>query len=178
MKEILDYLERERQKGLRIHEETDKLLMDGMASDEQEYDWAYYEGYADGMAAAINKISESMHSVVSNVVKELPVFKGYTVDERLREFRKMDVGVIPKFIPFDSPKGQELLSEYRKQKIHVDEYGEWTCLCGNVASEDGFFPCDADGNSVEPTPQEWTTNLYRCDRCLRKINQATGEIVA
>ncbi len=64
------------------------------------------------------------------------------------------------------------------ERIHVDEYGEWTCLCGNVALEDGFYPCDAEGNVVEPTPQEWTTNLYRCDRCHRKINQATGEIVA
>jgi len=115
------------------------------------------------------------------VVKELPIFKGYTVDERLKEFRRVishEEGPSIEFIPFDSPKGQELLSEYRKQKIHVDEYGEWTCLCGNVASEDGFFPCDADGNLVEPSWQEWTTNLYRCDRCLRKINQATGEIVA
>jgi len=115
------------------------------------------------------------------VVKELPIFKGYTVDERLKEFRRVishEEGPSIEFIPFDSPKGQELLSEYRKQKIHVDEHGEWTCLCGNVASEDGFFPCDADGNVVEPSWQEWTTNLYRCDRCLRKINQATGEIVA
>src|SRR5438270_13199391 len=100
MKEILDYLERERQKGLKIHEETDKRLMEGMASDEQEYDWAYYEGYADGMAAAINKIRELTQSVAGAVVKELPVCKGYTGDDRLREFRKMDVGVIPEFIPF------------------------------------------------------------------------------
>jgi len=100
--------------------------MEGMASDDQEYDYAYYEGYADGVCAAINKISESMHSVVGNVVKELPVFKGYTVDERLKEFRRVKLGYSEafkrgtstmEFISFDSPKGQQLLSEYRKQKV-------------------------------------------------------------
>ncbi len=114
------------------------------------------------------------------MVKELPKFKGYAVDERLKEFRRVmyhEEGPSIEFISFDSPKGQELLSEM-EAKIHVDEHGEWTCICGNTASEDGFFPCDAVGNLVEPTPQEWTTNLYRCDRCHRKINQATGEIVA
>jgi hypothetical protein len=45
------------------------------------------------------------------VVKELPKFKGYTVDERVREFRVMNYGEMPEFIPFDSPKGQELLSD-------------------------------------------------------------------
>jgi hypothetical protein len=56
MKEVLEYLERERERGLEIHEEMDKLMADGSASDDQQYDWSYYEGYADGMAAAINKL--------------------------------------------------------------------------------------------------------------------------
>lgn len=56
MKEVLEYLERERERGLQIHEEMDKLMMEGEASDEQEQDWSYYEGYADGIAAAINKL--------------------------------------------------------------------------------------------------------------------------
>jgi len=45
--------------------------------------------------------------------KKLRVFKGYTVDERLREFRVMNYGEMPEFIPFDCPKGQELLSEMK-----------------------------------------------------------------
>ena len=56
MNDILEYLERERQRGLKIHEEMDKLMKEGMADDEQEFDWSYYEGYADGIAAAINKL--------------------------------------------------------------------------------------------------------------------------
>jgi len=114
------------------------------------------------------------------VVKELPIFKGYTVDRRLKEFRMVvyhNEGPNIEFIPFDSPKGQQLLSEM-EAKIHVDEYDEWTCVCGNTSLGEGFYPCDAEGNIVDPTPEEWTTNLYRCDRCFRKINQATHEIVA
>lgn len=47
------------------------------------------------------------------MVSELPKFKGYTVDERLKEFRKAEYGKSIEFIPFVSPKGQELLEEKR-----------------------------------------------------------------
>lgn len=46
---------------------------------------------------------------------KLPEFEGYTVDERLRQFRKVD----PKkpsidFVDFDSEEGQELLRAYEE----------------------------------------------------------------
>ena len=53
-------------------------------------------------------------------VRKLKTFKGYTVDLRLQEFRKVRVanyrnGVYEdryiEFIPFDSPKGQTLLAQ-------------------------------------------------------------------
>lgn len=31
-------------------------MANGEANDDQEIDWSYYEGYADGIAAAINKL--------------------------------------------------------------------------------------------------------------------------
>lgn len=47
------------------------------------------------------------------MVIALPTFKGYTVDMRLRQFRKVDRSKPSiKFIEFDSSEGQELLSEY------------------------------------------------------------------
>ncbi|HYT36280.1 MAG TPA: hypothetical protein VEL49_03800 [Ktedonobacteraceae bacterium] len=113
------------------------------------------------------------------MVKELPIFKGYTVDERLKEFRRViyhEEGPSIEFIPFDSPKGQELLSEM-EATILTDEFGEWVCICGNVPSDEGFYPCDEQGNMVEPTPEEWTTKLYRCDRCGRIIDQDTRKVV-
>jgi hypothetical protein len=67
--------------------------------------------------------------------------------------------------------------KYSKTKISMDEYGEWICLCGNKAIECGFFPCDLDGNEVEPTPEDWTTDCYVCDKCGRIINQSTLQIV-
>jgi hypothetical protein len=44
--------------------------------------------------------------------RRLPTFCGYTVDERLREFRRVDnVSLTIEFIPFDSAKGRKVLKE-------------------------------------------------------------------
>lgn len=51
------------------------------------------------------------------MVKVLPTFKGYTVDERLREFRKLGWGEATEFVRFDSPKGEQLLKEMREKGI-------------------------------------------------------------
>jgi len=52
----------------------------------------------------------------------LPEFKGYTVDVRLREFRKMILGKTPEFISFDSPQGQTLWAEFQKAKERKVRY--------------------------------------------------------
>ncbi len=56
----------------------------------------------------------------------LPEFRGYTVDERLREFRKIKYGELPEFIPFDSNQGQRLLAAYVAHqsgiKQQIDDY--------------------------------------------------------
>jgi hypothetical protein len=49
-------------------------------------------------------------------MRVLPVFKGYTVDERLREFRRCVYGKKLEFVSFDSPKGKKLLAQYLKEK--------------------------------------------------------------
>ncbi len=43
----------------------------------------------------------------------LPTFKGYTVDMRLREFRRAIPDVTLEFIPFGSPEGEALLEELK-----------------------------------------------------------------
>jgi hypothetical protein len=65
------------------------------------------------------------------------------------------------------------------QRINVDPVGsdEWLCLCGNRAIEDGFYPCNSEGEQVEPTDEDWTTNCYVCDRCGRIIRQDSREVV-
>ena len=47
---------------------------------------------------------------------ELPTFNGWTIDARLRQFRKVTRGENPQieFIDFDSEKGQELLLEMQE----------------------------------------------------------------
>jgi len=46
------------------------------------------------------------------MVKVLPVFNGYTVDVRLRQFRKANLETGMEFIDFSSPEGDDLLEEY------------------------------------------------------------------
>jgi hypothetical protein len=59
--------------------------------------------------------------------------------------------------------------------ISID--GEWVCVCGNTALEEGFFPCDEYGVPVEPTPQEWDTDCYVCEQCGAIIDVHTLQIV-
>ena len=46
------------------------------------------------------------------MIKILPKFKGYTVDVRLKEFRKVGPHQGSEFIPFDSLKGDRLLEGF------------------------------------------------------------------
>lgn len=50
------------------------------------------------------------------MVKKLPEFKGYTVDERLRQFRKVDKeNPSIEFVDFKSEKGEKLLKEFNER---------------------------------------------------------------
>ncbi len=48
------------------------------------------------------------------MIRRLPVFKGYTVDMRLQEFRKIPLDRLPEFVPFLSDKGARLFYEFRQ----------------------------------------------------------------
>ncbi len=45
------------------------------------------------------------------MVHALPIFNGYTVDVRLRQFRRVSKGQIT-FVNFDTPEGEKLLKGY------------------------------------------------------------------
>ncbi len=49
-------------------------------------------------------------------MKELPTFRGYTVDAEREEFRRIVPGEPREHIPFTSPKGQHLLAVLLKHK--------------------------------------------------------------
>lgn len=59
------------------------------------------------------------------MIKILPKFKGYTVDMRLQEFRKIEMDKLPQFIPFTSDRGARLFHDFiltsRGRKI-LNEY--------------------------------------------------------
>lgn len=52
-----------------------------------------------------------------NGVRQLQTFKGYTVDFRLQEFRKIPRDALPEFIDFDSPEGILLCAEMHAAAI-------------------------------------------------------------
>lgn len=45
------------------------------------------------------------------MIRQLPTFKGYTIDARLKEFRKVDPLWGMEFIRFDTPEGEALLEK-------------------------------------------------------------------
>jgi hypothetical protein len=55
------------------------------------------------------------------MIRILPVFKGYTVDVRLREFRKIKMNKLPEFIPFTSKKGVKLFWKFYQTKAGIKE---------------------------------------------------------
>src|SRR5690242_18767899 len=57
------------------------------------------------------------------------------------------------------------------------EGSSFLCICGNTDVGQGFYPCNRQGEEVEPDAQHWTTNRYVCDNCGRVIEQATLRIV-
>ena len=46
------------------------------------------------------------------MIKKLPIFQGYTVDVRLQEFRKANLGEELEFISFKSQEGDAMLSDF------------------------------------------------------------------
>lgn len=53
----------------------------------------------------------------------------------------------------------------------------WICVCGNMPSSDGFFPCDKNGDEMSPDIGSDWAGLYVCGRCGKIIDQNTLEVV-
>lgn len=53
----------------------------------------------------------------------------------------------------------------------------WICICGNTPESDGFYPCNTDGNEMEPTIGSDWDGLYVCLNCGRIIRQNTLEVI-
>jgi hypothetical protein len=55
------------------------------------------------------------------MIRILPVFKGYIVDLRLQEFRKIEMDKLPEFVPLLSDKGARLFNEFRQTEEGREE---------------------------------------------------------
>ncbi len=62
-------------------------------------------------------------------------------------------------------------------KHEPNDEGAWICLCGNMPAQNGFFPCDENGNEVEALEGSNWKDLYVCAECGRIINQYTLEVL-
>jgi hypothetical protein len=58
--------------------------------------------------------------------------------------------------------------------ITHNEGTDWVCVCGNTPDSDGFFPCDEQGEFIEPTLDSDWNGLYVCDRC-GQLHKEEGE---
>jgi len=65
------------------------------------------------------------------MLHRLPEFKGYTVDRRLKEFRRLVFGETPEFVPFDSDKGRELMTEMRSKRCRFCRHVKGTPAADN-----------------------------------------------
>jgi len=73
---------------------------------------------------------------------------------------------------------QHLLSFDPPRYVLVGTGGDLTCVCGNVASEDGYATCDQLGDVLDQDEHEsWDGVHYRCMTCDLIIAQPAGQIV-
>jgi len=71
------------------------------------------------------------------------------------------------------------------EKITYEKGDEeaWICICGNMPSDAGFYPCDKNGDEMEPVIGSDWSGLYVCNDkkngsfCGRILDQATLEVV-
>ncbi len=71
----------------------------------------------------------------------------------------------------ETRKVKDMVTSMIGRKEHIThEAGNndaWVCTCGNRTDSHGFYPCNANGDEVEPTPGDWITGLYVCAQCGR-----------
>lgn len=59
------------------------------------------------------------------MIRILPIFKSYTVDLRLQEFRKIESDKLPEFIPLLSDKGARLFYEFKQTEVGQKELNHY-----------------------------------------------------
>jgi len=65
------------------------------------------------------------------------------------------------------------LIEIERIGSEAGDPGAWICICGNRPCEGGFYPCDEQGNEMEPSIGSDWASLYCCTDCGRIIVHPT-----
>ena len=119
-------------------------------------------------------------------MRRLPTIDGYTIDYRLREFRRAVLGEDVVFVDFATPQGRVLLDRvFASDDLVIGRESAapdaWLCVCGNTPHENGFFACNWAGEGVLPIAFMWSPPLCCCNRCGRIIDAdslAVGSLAA
>lgn len=77
-------------------------------------------------------------------MNKLPIWNGWTIDVRLRQFRKVDGGLLD-FVHFDSEEGKEIFKDYCQSRHDelCDEAGDYLQVVFQI-DENDFNEEDAD----------------------------------
>jgi hypothetical protein len=120
-------------------------------------------------------------------MRVLPTFNGYTIDYRLKGFRRAVPGEELAFTPFQSEEGRKLMKEaWQDPTLVIRGDGaageDWVCVCGNRATDWSFFPCDWSGRQAELSAESWASGLWYglwcCIQCGRIIDADTLAVVS
>lgn len=61
--------------------------------------------------------------------------------------------------------------------IEDNNWACWKCVCGNTHNDEGFFPCDKNGNRLESFGTFWDEHSI-CERCGRIIDHKVLKVIS
>lgn len=72
-----------------------------------------------------------------------------------------------------------MISHSKSERISVEpgDPDGWVCICGNMPSERGFYPCNAGGMEIEPSIGSNWNGYHVCAKCGRIIDQTSLIVV-
>lgn len=103
------------------------------------------------------------------------VVYGETLDDLNRVIN--DAILLVKALKSDTPNVTNTSKVKESISRDKNDPDVWTCVCGNITGDTGFFPCNEKGEEVEPTKEAWKTGYYACYDCGRFFRGDTLEVV-
>lgn len=154
-----------------------ELLRIGRTVRMEEFEYIPFNGEVDIFIEAI-RIDRKKKVIIDTSfddVKQKPL-SDFISDREISHDLLIDLLDMLKGIAGKHGQKPSVLTAVGDEKIRYDQdQDDWICLCGNYPALHGFYPCDEDGNWIEPA-EEWN-DLYRCHQCGRVIDDTDHRII-